>query len=88
MAEKAVAERGVSIALAGRAFCVSETCYRYSPKLDKENERNADLLVGLTQARRGWGIPRQSGCDERVNQDEKTRLDFGMIVAISDFCNA
>ncbi|MFM7421662.1 MAG: hypothetical protein ACKO54_18475, partial [Alphaproteobacteria bacterium] len=33
-------------------------------------------------------IPRQSGCDERVNQDEKTRLDFGMIVAISDFCNA
>ena len=56
MAEKAVAERGVSIALAGRAFCVSETCYRYSPKLDKENERNADLLVGLTQARRGWGF--------------------------------
>jgi hypothetical protein len=33
-------------------------------------------------------IPRQSGCDERVNQDEKARLDFGMIVAISDFCNA
>jgi putative transposase len=56
MAEKAVAERGVSIALAGRAFCVSETCYRYSPKLDKENERIADLLVGLTQARRGWGF--------------------------------
>jgi hypothetical protein len=33
-------------------------------------------------------IPRQSGCDERVNQDEKTRLDSGMIVAISNFCNA
>jgi putative transposase len=56
MAEKAVAERGVSIALACRAFGVSETCYRYSPKLDEENERIADLLVGLTQARRGWGL--------------------------------
>ena len=33
-------------------------------------------------------IPRQSGCDERVNQDESARLDFGMIVAISGFCNA
>jgi hypothetical protein len=33
-------------------------------------------------------IQRQSGCDERVNQDEKTRLDFGMIVAIFGFCNA
>ena len=56
MAEKAVAERGVSIALACRAFGVSETCYRYSPKLDEENERIADLLVGLTQARRSWGF--------------------------------
>lgn len=56
MAEKAVAERGVSIALACRAFGVSETCYRYSPKLDEENKRIADLLVGLTQARRGWGF--------------------------------
>jgi putative transposase len=37
MAEKAVVERGVSIALACRAFGVSETCYRYSPKLDEEN---------------------------------------------------
>jgi putative transposase len=56
MAEKAVAERGVSIALACRAFGVSETCYRYSPKLDEENERIADLLVGLTQTRSGWGF--------------------------------
>jgi hypothetical protein len=34
------------------------------------------------------GIARQSGCDERVNQDEIARLDFGMIVAIFGFCNA
>ena len=33
-------------------------------------------------------IQRQSGCDERDNQDEKARLDFGMIVAISVLCNA
>ncbi len=36
LAEKAVAQRGVSIALACRPFGVSGTCYRYSPK------RNAD----------------------------------------------
>ena len=34
------------------------------------------------------GIPLQLGCDERVNQDEKARLDFVMIVAISELCNA
>ena len=52
MAEKAVARRGVSIALACRAFGVSETCYRNSPKLKDENEEIADLLVGLTEARK------------------------------------
>jgi putative transposase len=35
---------------------VSETCYRYAPKLVGENEQIADLLVGLTQARRNWGF--------------------------------
>jgi putative transposase len=51
-----VARRGVSIALACRTFGVSETCYRYSPKLGCENEEIADLLVGLTQVRRNWGV--------------------------------
>ena len=37
LAEKAVATKGVSIALACRAFGVSETCFRYSPKRDDEN---------------------------------------------------
>lgn len=37
LAVKAVAIKGVSIALACRGFDVSETCYRYSPKLDAEN---------------------------------------------------
>lgn len=56
MAEKAVARHKVSIALACRAFGVSETCYRYSPKLKDENEEIANLLVGLTDARKTWGF--------------------------------
>jgi putative transposase len=56
MAEAAVAKGGVSIALACRTFGVSETCYRYSPKMLDENEEIADLLIGLTTARRNWGF--------------------------------
>jgi putative transposase len=48
MAETAVEELGISIALACREFGVSETCFRYIPKLKDENEEIADLLVGLT----------------------------------------
>jgi hypothetical protein len=59
MAEDAVERRRVSIALACRAFGVSETCYRYSPKLRDENEAIADLLVGLTEARK---MPVSSSC--------------------------
>ena len=56
LAVKAVAIKGVSIALACRAFEVSETCYRYSPKLDDENEQIADLLLGLTKAKKTCGF--------------------------------
>ena len=56
MAENAVARRGASVALACRAFGVSETCYRYGPKLRAENEEIADLLTGLTDARKTWGF--------------------------------
>lgn len=58
MAETAVAQRRVSIALACRTFGVSETCYRYSPLLSDENAQIADLLVGLTTARKTWGFGR------------------------------
>ena len=51
MAENAVAQRGTSIAAACQAFGVSETCYRYGPKLRAENEEIADLPVGLTLRR-------------------------------------
>ena len=56
MAVAAVERRGVSIAVACRTFGVSETCYRYSPLLSDENEQIADLLVGLTDARKTWGF--------------------------------
>ena len=56
MAETAVERRGVSIALACRAFGASEICYRYTPKLKDENEVIADLLNGLTDARKTWGF--------------------------------
>ena len=56
LAENAVARHGVSIALACRTFDVSETCYRYSPLLSDGNEEIADLLVGLTAARKTWGF--------------------------------
>ena len=51
-----MARHGVSVALACRTFCVSEACYRYMPKLTNENEEIADLLVGLTNAKRSWGF--------------------------------
>ena len=68
MAETAVARRRVSVALACRAFGVSETCYRYSPKLRDEKlaivrhwfEHNggeiADLLAGLTASQKNLGV--------------------------------
>ena len=56
MAATAVERRWVSIALACRTFGISETCYRYSPKLRDENAQIADLLVGLTDARKTWGF--------------------------------
>ena len=56
MAERAVRRHGVSIALACRTFGLSETCYRYNPKLDTENERIGDLLSGLTKVHRTWGF--------------------------------
>ncbi|GGO37413.1 hypothetical protein GCM10010991_33000 [Gemmobacter aquaticus] len=56
MARNAVARHGASIVLACRAFGVSETCYRDCPKLRAENEEIADLLVGLTDARKTWGF--------------------------------
>lgn len=56
MAMNAVAQHGVSIALACRTFQISETCYRYSPILSDENEEIADWLERLTANKRSWGF--------------------------------
>ena len=56
MAMNAVAQRGASIALACRAFQISETCYRYSPVLKDANEEIADWLERLTTNKRTWGF--------------------------------
>lgn len=54
MATNAVKQHGASIALACRAFEISETCYRYSPVLSDENEEIADWLERLTANKRNW----------------------------------
>ena len=51
-----VERQGVSFAPACRTLGVSETCYRYSPLLRDETEAIADLLIGLTEARKTWGL--------------------------------
>jgi len=56
MAMNAVAQHGASIALACRAFQISETCYRYSPVLKDANEEIADWLERLTTNKRTWGF--------------------------------
>ena len=56
MAQQAVAARGVSVALACRAFAISQRCYRYVPLLADENEEIEDWLVALPKARKNWGF--------------------------------
>lgn len=56
MAIWAVQYRRLSIASACRTFSISETCYRYVPKLSDENELIADWLIALTKAKKTWGF--------------------------------
>ena len=56
MAQHAVHVRGVSIRLACTAFRISETCYRYRPRMADENALIADWLLRLTCANRTWGF--------------------------------
>jgi putative transposase len=44
------------MALAFRAFGVSETRFRYSPQRDAENERISELLIGLKKTRKIGGL--------------------------------
>lgn len=56
MAQQIVAARGVSIRLACLSLCISETCYRYQPKLAPENSKIADWLIQLTEKDTDWGF--------------------------------
>ncbi len=56
MAHTAVHDKSISITLACEAFRISQTCYRYAPKLSSENSQIADWLVRLTHNQRNGGF--------------------------------
>jgi putative transposase len=56
MAQETVSLGRASIRLACNIFVVSETCYRYQPKLSRENEKIADWLIRLANNQRNWGF--------------------------------
>jgi putative transposase len=56
MAQRAAQMRSVPIQLACAAFMVSESCYRYEPKLDAENALIADWLMRVTDNHCNWGF--------------------------------
>jgi putative transposase len=56
MAQDAVRSRNVSIRFACQLFVVSESCYRYQPQLNEENEVIADWLLRITGSQRNRGL--------------------------------
>ena len=56
MAKQAIHDHRVTVRLACQAFKISETCYRYDPKLSSENELIADWLLRLTTTHKQWGF--------------------------------
>ncbi len=56
MVQTYVVSRSVSIRLAYAAFGISESCYRYKPKLSSENAEIADWLIRLTEQGSDWGF--------------------------------
>lgn len=56
MAHWAVQHKAISIRLACETFGISQTCYRYQPKLSQENAGIADWLIRLTNNQRNWGF--------------------------------
>ena len=51
-----VEEKGLSIRLACEAFGLSESGYRYQPKLNAQNAKIAEWLLRLTENQRNWGF--------------------------------
>ena len=56
MARQAINDHQVTVRLACQAFKISETCYRYDPKLSSENELIADWLLRITATHKQWGF--------------------------------
>lgn len=56
MAQAAVTDGRTTIRHACDTFAVSQTCYRYQPRLSAENEQIADWLIRLTHNQRNWGF--------------------------------
>jgi len=56
MAKRLVMEGGHPVRLACQIFGISETCYRYQPRLSDENAEIADWLVRLTHNQKDWGL--------------------------------
>ena len=49
-------DKDISIRLSCELFGISETCYRYHPKLSDENTIIVDWLLRLAQSQRNWGF--------------------------------
>ena len=56
MAHRYVQDKDISISYACRIFRISETCYRYEPKLNDDNTLIANWLIKLTTCFRNWGF--------------------------------
>jgi len=56
MAVNAQSRHDLSIRVVCIAFAISETCYRYQPKLSDENAEIADWLLRLTETYKRWGF--------------------------------
>ena len=56
MARNAVLKHGLSVRLACECLGISETCYRYTPKLSGENGEIAHWLLTLTEMHKRWGF--------------------------------
>ena len=56
MAQRARAQFPASIRVVCHVFSISETCYRYEPKLSDENAEIADWLLRLSITYKRWGF--------------------------------
>ena len=56
MAQQAITRYSITIRFACICLNVSETCFRYQPKLSSENAIIADWLLRLTQTHKRWGF--------------------------------